>query len=151
MIEIDETVEAAAVPEVVYAVVTRLDRYPDWLPGVLSAEVTDGSADPVAAAGRRFRLRIAGPAGPLDADGEVVAADPPRSVEIRAGSGLFNLQATCAVEASASGSTIRVTGRIEPRGLARFAEGMIRSEIASGMPAALARLRSAIEAEAART
>jgi uncharacterized protein YndB with AHSA1/START domain len=151
MIEVDETLEVDAPPDAVFAVVTRVARYPAWIPGATAAEALPGAAE--GTPGSRFRLRFAGPMGPIEADGEVTEADPPRSFRLRAVADLFNLEAGCAVAdaaaADGSGSRVRATARLELRGMARFLEGPVRSRITEGMPEALATLRDAIEAEAA--
>jgi uncharacterized protein YndB with AHSA1/START domain len=150
MIEVDETLEVDAVPDAVFAVITRVARYPAWIPGVTAAEALPGATE--GTPGSRFRLRFAGPMGPIEADGEVTEADPPRSFRLRAVTDLFNLEAGCAVAGGgvtghAPGSLVRATASLELRGMARFLEGPIRSRIIEGMPEALATLRDAIEAE----
>jgi uncharacterized protein YndB with AHSA1/START domain len=151
MIDVDETIEVNAAPDAVYAVITRVARYPAWIPGVITAEALRGA--PEGTPGSRFRLCFAGPMGPIEADGEVTAADPPRSFRLRAVADLFNLEAGCAVAGGgvtggAAGSLVRATASLELRGMARFLEGPVRSRITEGLPEALATLRDAIEAEA---
>ena len=146
MITIDESIDVAASPTTVYGVITRLDRYPAWIPGVESAEPLPGPA--TGTAGSRFRLRFAGPMGPLEADGEVTAADPPRSVAIGATGSLFRLSAACDVEAGAGGTRLHVAAKVELSGVARFLEGQVRSRATAAMPEALENLKAAIEAEA---
>lgn len=147
VITIDETLDVAAEPAAVFSVITRVERYPAWIPGVESATAVSGTEGTV---GSRFRLRFAGPVGPIDADGEVTNSVAPSILGITGTSSLFTLRARCEVTAGASAgsSVVAVAGNLELHGLARFMEGQVRKQVAAGMPAALAQLRAAIEGEA---
>jgi carbon monoxide dehydrogenase subunit G len=156
VIRIEETIEVEAPAERAFAVVTRVEEFPDWLPGVLRAERVgafgDGNAGDDAAAGppapgTTFHLVSSGPGGiQVSALGRVEKIDPPRSIAISASSGLFRLAASCTVEAlGTERSRVTVAAELEPLGLARFAAGRIEEELRAAAPDALARLRAAAE------
>lgn len=139
MIRIEEAVELEAPADRAFAVVTHVGDYPTWLPGVVRAEtLSDGS----------FRLVSAGPGGiEISALGRVVAIDPPRSLKVSAASALFELAASCAIEAlGPDRCRVVVSAEVQPRGLAVLAAGRIASELRAAAPDALARLRAAVEA-----
>lgn len=149
MIEINESVDVAAGPAAAFAVVTRLESYPAWLPGVRRAEPMEaapGSTD--LRAGSGFRLVSSGPGGlEVIALGRVQALDPPHSITIDASSSFFELTATCIVEPlDADRSRISVRATVQPRGLASLAAGRIEQDLRAAVPGSLARLREAMEA-----
>jgi carbon monoxide dehydrogenase subunit G len=147
VINTDETVDVAVPPDDVFRVLTRPERYPAWIPGVVSCELLPGP--PPGTAGSRFRIRVMGPIGHLDADAETVSAEPPRSLGIAAVASLFRLTAACDLEATSAGGTrLHVVAEIELSGMARFAEAMVRERIRNGLAAGRARLVAALEAEA---
>jgi carbon monoxide dehydrogenase subunit G len=162
MIRIEDGIEVAAPAERAFAVVTRFEEFPDWLPGVQRAERVGppgadgpgaddgpeaGEPDTPPAVGTAFQLVSSGPGGiVVTALGRVAAIDPPRSITISAESGLFELAATCTVEPlGPDRSRVTVAAELEPRGLAKFAAGRIEQELRAGVPDALARLRAAVE------
>jgi carbon monoxide dehydrogenase subunit G len=147
VISLDETVVVAVPPGDVFRVLTRPERYPAWIPGVQSAEPLPGP--PPGTVGSRFRLRAIGPIGHLEADARTIGAEPPRSLSVDAAASLFRLTAACDLEATAEGGTrLHVMAEIELRGMARFAEGMVRDRVRTGLPEARAHLVAALEAEA---
>jgi hypothetical protein len=147
VINIDETMDLAVSPGDAFRVLTRPERYPAWITGVLSAEQLPGP--PPGTAGSRFRLRVIGPIGHLDADAETVSAEPLRSLGIVATASLFRLTAACDLEATPAGGTrLHVLADVELSGMARFVEGMVRDRIRAGMPDARAHLVAALETEA---
>lgn len=151
MIRIEETTEIGAPAERAFAVATRVEEFPDWLPGVVRAEraASGGDAAPADAPepGTTFTLVSSGPGGiEIAALGRIEAIDPPRSIAISAASGLFRLAATCTIESlGPERSRVAVTAEIEPLGLARFAAGRIEQELRAAAPDALGRLRAAAE------
>jgi uncharacterized protein YndB with AHSA1/START domain len=149
MIRIEETIDLDASAERAFEVVTRIEGYPAWLPGVVRATSLGGGEDgPAAGAGPRvgesFRLVSAGPGGiEVEASGRVEAVDPPRSITISASSSFFALRATCEITALDGGrSRVAVTAGLQPRGLAMFAAGRIEQELRAAAPVALARLEA---------
>ncbi len=159
MIRIEDGIEVAAPAERAFAVVSRFEEFPDWLPGVQRAErvappgaahAADGEPDGPAGpppVGTQFQLVSSGPGGMVvTALGRVEAIDPPRSIAISAASGLFELAATCTIEAlGPERSRVEVRAELQPRGLAVFAAGRIEQELRTAAPDALARLRAAVE------
>jgi len=155
VIRIEEAIEVEAPAERAFAVVTRVEEFPDWLPGVLRAErvgagggdAGDDDAAGPPGPGTSFHLVSAGPGGiQVSALGRVDKIDPPRSIAISASSGLFRLAASCTVEAlGTERSRVTVAAELEPLGLARFAAGRIEEELRAAAPDALARLRAAAE------
>lgn len=161
MIRIEDGIEVTAPDERAFAVVTRFEEFPDWLPGVQRAERVGppaaggpgadgpgaGGLDRPPVVGTAFHLVSSGPGGiVVTALGRVEAIDPPRSITISAASGLFELAATCTVEPlGPDRSRVTVAAGLEPLGLAKFAAGRIEQELRAGVPDALARLRAAVE------
>lgn len=161
MIRIEDGIEVAAPADRAFAVVTRFEEFPDWLPGVQRAERVGppgadgpgaegpggGQPDTPPAVGTAFQLVSAGPGGiVVTALGRVEAIDPPRSITISAASGLFELAATCTVvPLEPDRSRVTVAAELEPLGLAKLAAGRIEQELRAGVPDALTRLRAAVE------
>lgn len=150
MIRLEEAIEVEAPAERAVAVVTRVEEFPDWLPGVLRAERVGAGDDDAAGQlepGTTFHLVSAGPGGiQVSALGRVETIDRPRSIAISASSGLFTLAATCTIEAlGPDRSRVAVTAELEPLGLARFAAGRIEQELRTAAPDALGQLRAAVE------
>ncbi len=149
MIRIDEAIELDTTAQRAFEVVTRIEGYPAWLPGVVRAERLAGAgaaaADAGPSAGDSFRLVSKGPGGiEIEALGRVEAIDPPRTITIVATSPFFALTATCTVEALDPGrSRVAVVAELQPRGLATFAAGRIEQELRAAAPDMLARLRAA--------
>lgn len=144
MIRLEESIEVARPPDAVYDFLAAVERYPTWLPGVTGAEQTSpGPVEP----GATFRLTLAGPTGPLAADGIVVAAEPGRRLAVRGEAPQGRVEGGLDIEPVASGTLLRVGVQIELTGMYRFAEGLVAGQLRSSMPDALARARDRLEAE----
>lgn len=144
MIRLEESVDVARPPDAVYDFLAAVERYPDWLPGVTAAEQTSpGAIEP----GATFRLRLAGPSGPLEADGIVVSADPGSRLAVRGEAPQGRVEGILDLEASDAGALVRVAMQVELSGMYRFAEGLVAGELRRAMPGALARIRDRLEAE----
>lgn len=144
MIEVEEAIEIARPPAAVYAFLSAVERYPDWLPALTAAEQT--SPGPVVA-GTTFRLRLAGPTGPLQADGVVVEADPDRSLTVRGDAPQGRVEGSLRLEPAAGATGLNVRIAVELTGMYRFAEGLVAGELRRSMPSVLARVKARLEAE----
>jgi carbon monoxide dehydrogenase subunit G len=146
MIEVEEAIEVARPPAAVYAFLSAVERYPDWLPALTAAEQT--SPGPVAA-GTTFRLRLAGPTGPIVADGLVVEADPDRSLTVRGDAPQGRVEGGLRLKPVDGGTGLDVRIAVELTGMYRFAEGLVAGELRRSMPGVLARVKASLEAEGA--
>jgi len=91
---------------VVFAQLTRLDRWPEWLTAVLEARQT--SSGPLGV-GATFSARIQEGKHARELAGEIIAYEPPHVVAYRdcAASGMATVRYT--LEAVAGGTRVRVT------------------------------------------
>jgi carbon monoxide dehydrogenase subunit G len=144
VIQLEESIEVARPADAVYAVLATVERYPDWLPGVTAAEQT--SPGPVGE-GTTFRLRLAGPGGPLEANGVVVAADPGRSLALRGEASQGRVEGELELEPVDGGTRITVGMEVALSGMYAFAEGLVAGGLRNAMPNALRRIRDRLEAE----
>ncbi len=144
MIQLDESIEVARPPDAVYDALAAVERYPDWLPGVSAAEqLSSGPVEP----GTTFRLQLAGPTGPIQANGMVVSAERARRLAVRGEAPQGRVEGAFDLEAAGSGTRLRVAVQIELSGMYRFAEGVVAGELRRSMPDALARARTRLEDE----
>jgi uncharacterized protein YndB with AHSA1/START domain len=148
MIEMEDSVEVEASPERAFAFISKPERYPEWQPGI--TEVVRTSEGPVGE-GSTFRIGFAGPGGmAVTAEGAIRVFRPPYELEAAASSKILKLSGRYGIEATDRGTCrIDVFTRIEPLGMLRFVEGTVRAELVRELPAALQRLKAAIEAEPA--
>lgn len=144
MIRLEESIEIVRSPDAVYEFLAAVERYPAWLPGLTDAQQTSpGPVEP----GTTFRLRLAGPAGPLEADGIVLTAEPARRLAVRGESPQGRVEGGLELEAVDGGTRVDVRVQIELSGMYRFAEGLVAGELRRALPGVLARVRDRMEAE----
>lgn len=144
MIRLEQSVDVRRDAQDIFDFLSAIERYPDWLPGVIEAKQTsDGPVGPATT----FSLRIAGPAGPIDAAGEVTEVDPPHRLAIRgdAQPGTVGGGFELAASEAATATRIRIWMEIELRGAYRFAEGLVARELEASLPGVLDRLRVRLE------
>jgi uncharacterized protein YndB with AHSA1/START domain len=98
------TTEVDAPPEVVFAVLVEVERWPEWTPTVTSVERLDGGG-PLALGGR---LRIVQPKVP-PAEWTVTAFEPGRGFRLFSRSPGATVEANHWAEPAAGGSRSRVT------------------------------------------
>jgi carbon monoxide dehydrogenase subunit G len=146
MIQVEESIEVARDPATVYAFLSAVERYPEWLPGVAGAEQT--SPGPVVS-GTTFRLQLAGPNGPIEADGVVAAAEPDHALLVRGSASQGRVEGGFDLVPGSEATIVKVRMQIELGGLYRFAEGLVAAELRRSMPAVLARAKERLEAEPA--
>ena len=146
MIQVEEVARVARTPTEVYDFLSAVERYPEWLPALTSAEQT--SSGPVAA-GTTFRLRLVGPAGPIEADGVVVEADPGRSLTVRGEAPQGRVEGGLRLKSVEGATEVRVRIEVELLGMYRFAEGLVAGELRRSLPGVLANVRARLETDGA--
>jgi uncharacterized protein YndB with AHSA1/START domain len=145
VIELDREIEVNRPPEAVFAYLSDLSRLPAWQPAVqLAEQTTPGAIGP----GTQFRLVFRGPTGPVEAAGEIVEFDRPRRIGLRSVSGPVDLNGGLDFEPTDGGTRLRIRATIDPKGMLRFMEGMIKNTIEREIPAALESLRDQLERDA---
>jgi carbon monoxide dehydrogenase subunit G len=148
VIAVEDRVEVARDPADVYAFLSVVERYPEWLPGVSGAEQTSPGE---VAVGTTFRIRLTGPSGPIDADGAVIAAEPGRALTVRGQAPQGRVEGALRLEPIEGGTTeLWIRMQIELVGMYQFAEGLVGGELRRAMPGVLARVKGRIEADAPR-
>lgn len=143
MIRVEESVHVASDSATTFEFLSRIERYPEWLPGVIAAAQT--SEGPIGA-GTTFTLRLSGPAGPIDAAGEITALEPGRSVELRADAPVGRVIGGFELLSEADATRIDVRMAVELNGAYRFVEGLVARELKAATPEALEVLKARIEA-----
>ena len=145
MIVLDEEVSVQRPREAVFDYLSDLDHYPEWQPAVRRAELVDGGQPKT---GSRIRLLVAGPGRDVDVEGEITELRRPERLALRSLSGPASLNAAVLFEAvSRSATRLKLHVELQPTGLLRFAEGMIRERINENLPSLLHELRDRIERE----
>ena len=145
MIVLDEVVSIARPREAVFDYLADLRHYPEWQPAVKRAELVDGGTPK---AGSRIRLLVAGPGRDVDVDGEITELERPERLALRSLSGPAKLHAAVDFEpadGAAGGTRLKIHAELQPTGLLRFAEGMIRDRIGQELPGMLGDLRDRVE------
>jgi len=146
MIQVEEAIDVARPSTDVYAFLSAVERYPEWLPALTGAEQT--SPGPVAA-GTTFRLQLVGPGGPIEADGVVIEADPGRSLTVRGHAPQGRVEGGLQLEPADGMTNLHVRIEVELLGMYRFAEGLVAGELRRALPGVLARVKARIEADGA--
>ena len=91
---------------------------------------------------------MAGPAGPLEAEGEVTELQRPSRLAVRSLSGPVDLEGSIDLEARGEQTAVRIAASLQPKGMLRFAESMIRGVVERELPSALEKLREHLESKA---
>lgn len=134
--------------ERVFAVATRVDDLPRWMPEVVSASVID----PPLAPGSRVRMRLSSAAAGAEVTGTVRQLRPPSMLVISGAGGPLSVEVRTRLDpAGEDGASTRIALEIDLSTspllgfIAREAERRINAEL----PAALQRFRELVEAEPA--
>jgi uncharacterized protein YndB with AHSA1/START domain len=134
--------------ERVFAVATRVDDLPRWLPEVVSASLQD----PPLATGSRVRLKLSGAAAGAEVTGTVRQFRPPSMLVIAGSGGPLSVEVRTRLDpVGDEGGSTRIALEIDLSTspllgfIAREAERRINAEL----PAALQRFRDLVEAEPA--
>jgi uncharacterized protein YndB with AHSA1/START domain len=145
LIRLEREVEVDRPPEAVFDYLSDLSHLPAWQPGIqLAEQTTPGPVGP----GTRFRMIVRGPTGPIEATGEIVDFERPRRIGLQSLSGPVDLSGSLDFQPSGGGTRLRIAASIEPKGMLRFMEAMIKGTIEKDLPAALESLRDHLEREA---
>jgi uncharacterized protein YndB with AHSA1/START domain len=147
VIVLDEEVSIGRPREAVFDYLADLRHYPEWQPAVKRAELVGGGQPKT---GSRIRLLVAGPGKDVDVDGEITQLERPERLGLRSLTGPAKLQAAVVFERAnegAGGTLLRIHAELQPTGLLRFAEGVIRDRIRQELPAMLSDLRDRVERE----
>ena len=128
----------------VFAYIADLDHYPEWQPAIKRAEFVD---DDVPGEGARIRLLVAGPRGQIQAAAVISEFHPPESLEVRSTSGPAAVRARVDLEQGSDGgaTTLALHLEVQPLGLYRFGEGILRTAIQKELPGLLAELSRRVE------
>jgi uncharacterized protein YndB with AHSA1/START domain len=146
VIVLDEEVSIDRPREAVFDYLADLRHYPEWQPAVKRAELVGGGQPKT---GSRIRLLVAGPGKDVDVDGEITQLERPERLALRSLTGPAKLQAAVVFERSneAGGTLLKIHAELQPTGLLRFAEGVIRDRIRQELPPMLSELRERVERE----
>jgi uncharacterized protein YndB with AHSA1/START domain len=144
VIELEEAVVVRRPRAAVFALLEDVAAFPSWLPAIREAALLD---PPPVRAGSRIRLALEGPAGPMDAAGEITDLRAPDTLAFRTVKAPVDLEARCTLEALDPGTTrLRLAIKLSLPGMLRFAEGMVRKRIAEERAATVDDLRARLEA-----
>jgi carbon monoxide dehydrogenase subunit G len=132
-VKIEEEIEIARSPEEVYAVVSDLERGPEWQPSLVRVDVERGTEV----------RRIAG--HEREARFEVTRAEPPRLFEIVSHVSHVRAWATFELDPAGAGTRVRFSLLLELSGPLRFAGRMIRGRAEHEVRADLERLKELLE------
>ena len=132
--KLEQSIEIARPAEDVYAVVTDLERGPEWQPSLVRVDVERGVEVRRIAAQER------------EATFEVTRNEPPRLFEIVSNAGPIRAWATFELEPVDGGTRVDLTLVLELGGAVRFAGRMIRGRAEQEALENLERLKRLVEA-----
>jgi carbon monoxide dehydrogenase subunit G len=133
-VKIEERIEIARPPEEVYALVSDLERGPEWQPSLVRVDVERG---------KEVR-RIAGQE--REASFEATRNEAPRLFEIVSRGGPVRATATFELRPVESGTRVDLAVVLELSGPLRFAGGMVRGRAEREARENLERLKRLLEA-----
>jgi uncharacterized protein YndB with AHSA1/START domain len=140
MKRVEREARIAAPPDALFAYLANLDNLPEWMAGILSAEVT--SAGELGAGSTARVVRALG-GQQVDADLTVAEYDPPRRIVITSEVSAVNVAASLDLAPAAEGATdLRFAMEIRGSMLTRFMEPMIAGAAGGEIDATLERLRA---------
>jgi carbon monoxide dehydrogenase subunit G len=132
-VKIEAEIEIARPPEEVYAVVSDLERGPEWQPSLVRVDVERGTEV----------RRIAG--HERESRFEVTRAEPPRLFEIVSHASPVRAWATFELEPAGAGTRVRLSLLLELSGALRFGGRMIRGRAEREARDNLERLKQLLE------
>jgi len=144
VIRIDRELVVGRPTDAVFDYLIDFRHLTEWQPGVQIAEQT--TPGPLAV-GSRFRLVMNGPAGPLEAEGEVTELQRPSRLAVRSLSGPADLEGSIDLETRGQQTALRIAASLQPKGMLRFAESVIRGVVERELPSALEKLREHLESK----
>jgi len=116
MIHFETSIHIERPSDEVFAVVSDPETYPSWNSAVRAvrpaADETDG--------GRRYRMERELPTGPAENLLEVIYAEPPREVVVRAADGPTPFFYRYVLQGSNGGTDLSVEGDVEAGGVSRI-------------------------------
>jgi uncharacterized protein YndB with AHSA1/START domain len=138
MKRVEREARIAAPPDALFAYLANLDNLPEWMAGILSAEVT--SAGELGAGSTAHVVRALG-GQQVEADLTVTEYDPPRRIVITSEVSAVNVAASLDLAPAAEGATdLRFAMEIRGSMLTRFMEPMIAGAAGGEIDATLERL-----------
>jgi uncharacterized membrane protein len=140
MKRVERTATIGALPADLFAYLADLDNLPEWMAGIVRAEVT--SAGELGMGSRARVVRALG-SQQVEADLTVAEYDPPRHIVITSEVSGVNVAATLDLDPAADDSTdLRFAMEIRGSMLTRFMEPMIAGAAGGEIDATLERLRA---------
>ena len=80
MINIKKSRAIQASPEKIWQFINQVERFPEWMPGILTSEVITESANPNSRVGRQQKLKLKLEIGEGESIQEVIAWEPPNRI-----------------------------------------------------------------------
>jgi len=136
---VERTATISAAPEALFAYLADLDNLDEWMPGILSAEVTSPGEIGV---GTTARVVRALGAQQVAAQLTVAEYDPPRHLVITSEVSGVRVAASLDLEPAADATDLRFAMEIRGSMLTRFMEPMIAGAAGGEIDATLERLRA---------
>jgi carbon monoxide dehydrogenase subunit G len=133
-VRIEEQIEIARPPEDVYALVSDLERGPEWQPSLVRVDVERGVEVRKVAGQER------------EASFDVTRNEAPRLFEIVSRGGPVRAWATFELHPNGAGTRVDLTLVLELSGALRFAGGMVRGRAEREARENLERLKALLEA-----
>ena len=130
---VEDSIQIARSPEMVYAVVRDLARAPEWQESLESLDVEAGTEV------RRFGGRRS------EASFFVLEDDPPRRFAIRSDGGSAEARAEFDLEPDGDGTRVVFTVDLRLRGAARLAAGVVKPAAQREVRGSLERLKELVE------
>jgi uncharacterized protein YndB with AHSA1/START domain len=127
-------------PEDVFAVLTDIDRLPEWQGSAVSA-----AAEGPLGEGTRIRERRRFIGREFRVVHEVTTYDPPHRFDVRSVEGPLPLSVSHTLEPSGGGTHLEVVGEAKPKGMLRFAAAGIAKTAEADFRRDFERLKELVE------
>ncbi len=148
-------------PLKIWQLINQVDRYPEWLPGVIEAHITSKPINNKTGLGRKQLLKTAINIGEGETLQEVIAWEPPFKItwqhlkDIVAGrefSHAKEIKTTMSITNNNGEVTFRMVGSWKPRGISgQLMNRVMKRIVAQNFDKALYNLEKLLESESANT
>ena len=144
MIQIEQSIVVKHPIEEVFAFAAHPKNNPKWWRGVVEDQLL--TTEPIQQ-GTRFREVAKEPWGTIEHVAEVTVYEPPRQMAYKAVSGPLPTAVTQTLDPVASGTRVTLTVHVQPRGLLKLLQPLLRRTLRQTLQGNLVRLQSLLEAQ----
>jgi uncharacterized protein YndB with AHSA1/START domain len=141
MIHFETSIHIERPADEVFAVVSDPETYPSWNSAVRAVRPADDATDD----GRRYRMERELPTGPAENLLEVIYAEPPREVVVRAADGPTPFLYRYVLKGSNGSTDLSVEGDVEAGGVSRILGPLAGGAVKRGVEENFSTLKRLLE------